>query len=178
MTMAGRDFADPVGVLCDCHRRIETSLAALRGLSESANGAQLTGEDRESFDAALRDLRETVLQHTADEEESLFPRLRRHKDSRLLPVLARIESLEEEHVCCDRIQAEVETIGQAWLKWGTLRPPDGSRLSTLVAQLCDVYRHHIAVEENEVFPATATAFSESTLQAIGGEMAHRRGSPK
>ena len=62
-------------------------------------------DQREPFRTALQDLREAAPKHTADEEESLFPRLRRQKDSRLLAVLARIESLEEEHLCADGVDA-------------------------------------------------------------------------
>jgi hypothetical protein len=38
----------------------------------------------------------------------------------------------------------------------------------------DLYRHHIATEDNEVFPAAA-ALSATDREAIGKEMASRRG---
>ena len=54
------------------------------------------------------------------------------------------------------------------------RTRQAARLLTLVLQLRDLYRHHIATEDNEVFPAAAAALSASDRQAIGGEMASRR----
>jgi hemerythrin-like domain-containing protein len=45
----------------------------------------------------------------------------------------------------------------------------------LLVQLRDLYRHHIATEDNEVFPAAAAALSVAEREAIGSEMASRRG---
>ena len=66
--------------------------------------------------------------------------------------MARIESLEEEHVCADRSHGEVDDLGRLWLRDGRLPPEQASRLLTLLVQLRDLYRHHIATEDNEVFP--------------------------
>ena len=55
-----------------------------------------------------------------------------------------------------------------------LPPEQASRLLTLLVQLRDVYRHHIATEDNVVFPAAAAALSAADRQAIGSEMASRR----
>jgi hypothetical protein len=52
-----------------------------------------------------------------------------------------------------------------------------SRLLTVLTQLRDLYRHHIATEDNEVFPAAAAVLSASDRAAIGSEMASRRGIP-
>jgi hemerythrin-like domain-containing protein len=45
----------------------------------------------------------------------------------------------------------------------------------VLAELTDLYRDHIAIEEGEVFPAAAKLLSKSERDAIGGEMAARRG---
>jgi hemerythrin-like domain-containing protein len=174
--IAKTPFDNPLQVLRDCHRRIETFMTALVRLNGVAKGAAISGEDREALRTALRYFREAVPKHTEDEEVSLFPRLRRQKDSRLLPVLARIESLEEEHVCCDRIHGELDAIGRLWLKEGSLPSPEASQLFALTAQLRDVYRHHLAIEEDEVFPAAATALAESEIRALANELAYRWGS--
>jgi hemerythrin-like domain-containing protein len=92
-------------------------------------------------------------------------------------LLARIESLEEEHVCADRSHGDVDRLGQLWLRDGRLLPEQFSRLLTVLTQLRDLYRHHIATEDNEVFPAAAAALSASDRAAIGSEMASRRGIP-
>jgi hemerythrin-like domain-containing protein len=111
---------------------------------------------------------------TADEEESLFPRLRRIPNDEVRALLAQIEFLEEEHVCADRSHSEVDGLGRLWLKNGSLPPEQASRLLTLVVHLRELYRHHIAAEDNEVFPTAAAALSTSDREAIGNEMASRR----
>ncbi len=171
------DFTDPIGMLGDCHRRIEKFLDVLLRVAEQARGGSLTAQQRGAFDNALRYFRESAPRHSADEEESLFPRLRQTRDPRMPALLARIESLEEEHDCADRIHAEVDRLGQAWLANGELPAEQAARLVTLLAQLRDIYRDHIAAEDNEVFPAAAAVLSDSDRQAIGKEMASRRGIP-
>lgn len=167
------DFTDPIGMLGDCHRRIERFLDVLVRVAEA--GEALDEERRSAFETALRYFREAAPKHTADEEESLFPRLRRVQTADVRAVLARVESLEEEHVCADRIHVEVDSLGRSWLREGSLPPEQAARLRTLLLQLRDLYRHHIAAEDNEVFPAAAAVLSNSDRQAIGGEMASRRG---
>ena len=69
-------FDDPIGMLKDCHRRIESFLGILCVVVERAQGRSLTGEERDAVQAALQYFRSGGQRHTADEEESLFPRLR------------------------------------------------------------------------------------------------------
>jgi iron-sulfur cluster repair protein YtfE (RIC family) len=105
------DFTDPIGMLGDCHRRIEMFLNVLVRVAERAHGEALNEEQRGAFETALRYFREAAPKHTADEEESLFPRLRRIGSTDVQVLLARIESLEEEHVCADRSHDEVDRLG-------------------------------------------------------------------
>jgi hemerythrin-like domain-containing protein len=171
------DFTDPIGMLGDCHRRIEMFLNVLVRVAEQAHGEALTDEQRGAFETALRYFRDGAPKHTADEEESLFPRLRRIENPELRALLARVESLEEEHVCADRSHGEVDSLGRLWLKDGRLSQEQAARLLTLVNQLRDLYRHHIATEDHDVFPAAAAALSASDREEIGKEMASRRGVP-
>ena len=169
------DFTDPIGMLGDCHRRVERFLDVLVLVAERADGLPLTEEQRGAFDTALRYFREAAPKHTADEEESLFPRLRMLGGTAMTELLARVDALEEEHVCADRAHAEVDQLGQLWLRDGGLAPEAASRLLAVVRGLRDLYRHHIAMEEREVFPAAAKALTASDCAAIGNEMAARRG---
>jgi hemerythrin-like domain-containing protein len=164
-------------MLGDCHRRIERFLNVLVRVTEHACGDALNDEQRGALETALRYFREAAPKHTADEEESLFPRLRRIENTDLRALLARIESLEEEHVCADRNHGEVDSLGQLWLRDGRLLPEQSSRLLTVLTQLRALYRHHIATEDKEVFPAAAAALSAVDRDAIGREMASRRGIP-
>jgi len=169
------DFTDPIGMLGDCHRRIEMFLNVLVRVAEQAHGEVLTGEQRGAFESALRYFREAAPKHTADEEESLFPRLRRIERPAIQALLTRVESLEEDHVRADSCHVEVDNLGRLWLKDGRLSQEDTARLLTLLVQLQDLYRRHIAAEDHDVFPAAAAALSDSDRKAIGEEMASRRG---
>ena len=127
---------------------------------------------------ATEPFREAAPKHTADEEESLFPRLRQIESADMGALMARIESLEGEHVCAGRSHGEVDSLGRLWLRDGMLPADQAAYLLTLLLQLRDLYRHHIATEGKEVFPAAAVALSASDRQKIGSEMAHRRLGPR
>jgi hemerythrin-like domain-containing protein len=167
-------FNDPIGLLADCHRRIERFLSVLIKVSEQGGGA-LSAEQRAALDTALRYFREAAPKHTADEEETLFPRLRGMDNPEVRGVLERVDALEQDHVQADRRHREVERLGQQWLACGTLSTPDAARLSVLLNELATLYRGHIAVEEQELFPVAARVLEEGERRAIGGEMAARRG---
>jgi hemerythrin-like domain-containing protein len=168
------DFTDPIGMLGDCHRRIEMFLNVLVRVAEQAQGGELDQERRGALESALRYFREAAPKHTADEEESLFPRLRRIDSAEVRALLARIESLEADHVGAGRIHDEVDDLGRLWLGQGTLPSEAASRLLMLLIQLRDLYRDHIEAEDHEVFPMAAATLCDSDRQAIGREMASRR----
>jgi hemerythrin-like domain-containing protein len=169
------NFTDPIGLLGDCHRRIEMFLGVLTRVADQAHGGPLTEQQRASWEAALRYFREAAPKHTADEEESLFPRLRNLPRPEVQALLARVDSLEQDHVRADAAHAEIDRLGQRWLGEGQLPSEEASRLIAVLAQLGELYRHHIAMEDNEVFPLAAQALSASDRVAVGGEMASRRG---
>lgn len=169
------DFTDPVGLLQDCHRRIERFLATLVAITIEAKGGHLTDDRRTALATALRYFRDAAPKHTADEEESLFPRLRRLDQAVAQPLLERIDSLQQDHVCADSGHREVDRLGELWLTAGELSPPDAERLATVLKQLADLYRSHIAIEDTEIFPFAAKVLASSDREAIGVEMAVRRG---
>jgi len=169
------DFADPIGLLTDCHRRIERFLSVLAQVGAQAQGGSLTSEQRTALETALRYFRESAPKHTADEEQTLFPRLRSVDRPEVKAVLASVDSLESDHSQAEKSHAEVERLGQAWLAAGSLPPNDGTRFTALVAGLTELYREHIAVEEHEVFPVAAAVLGKLQHDAMGGEMAARRG---
>ena len=145
------NFADPIGLLTDCHRRIERFLSVLVQVGAQAKGGPLTVEQRTSLDTSLRYFREAAPKHTADEEQSLFPRLRALDLPELKAVLEKVDLLEKDHTEADKSHAEVDRLGQAWLASGSLTPADAERFSLLAGRLADLYRDHIALEEREVF---------------------------
>ena len=169
-------FADPAGLLGDCHRRIERFLAVLERIVREVRGAPLSDEQARSLDTALRYFREAAPKHTADEEISLFPRLRRIERPEVQAVLDRVDALEKEHVRASAAHEEADRLGRQWLQAGRLPAADAERLAVLIETLSGIYRHHIAVEDSEVFPLAALLGAEER-KAIGAEMAARRGVP-
>ena len=169
------DFTDPIGMLGDCHGRIVRFLQVLVTLTTGTKGGTLNPEQRSALATSLWYFRESAPKHTADEEESLFPRLRRLCTSGIAAVLAKADALEEDHACADRHHAEVDRLGQLWLQQGRLSTEDAARLSMLASQLSDLYRRHIGIEDREVFPFAAATLTAADLASIGAEMAARRG---
>lgn len=170
-------FDNPVGLLSDCHRRIERFLQALVTVATDAGGGSLDAEHRRALEAALKYFRELAPKHTADEEEDLFPALRQLASQRVLTVLAGVDRLEAEHKTADGWHREVQDIGERWLRQDHLASEEATHLTELLTALSDLYRRHIALEEHEVFPLAQAELSDSAKQAIGRRMASRRGAP-
>ena len=169
------NFTDPIGLLTDCHRRIERFLSVLVQVAGQAQGGALSEEQRAAMDTALRYFREAAPKHTADEETTLFPRLRVCGHPDLQVAFARMDSLEQDHVRANLAHAEVDRLGQMWLSSGSLPRGEAERLSGILAELNELYRDHIAVEERELFPAASRVLAQADREAIGAEMAARRG---
>src|SRR6185436_17510081 len=89
-------FREPLALLSDCHRRVESFLRALILVTEQAQGGGLNSQQREALETALRYFREAAPKHTADEEESLFPRMR-EAGAAAGEALAKIQALEADH---------------------------------------------------------------------------------
>ena len=169
------DFSDPIGMLGDCHRRIERFLGVLQKLAAEQRGASLTDAERAALQTSLRYFRDAAPKHTADEEESLFPRMRKTGDPGTQMLLDRITTLESDHKIAEAAHDEVNALGQTWLSRGHLNPAEASRLSALLGQLVTLYARQIALEDSDVFPTAVRLLSPADRRAIGLEMASRRG---
>ncbi|HXS95662.1 MAG TPA: hemerythrin domain-containing protein [Candidatus Limnocylindrales bacterium] len=169
------DFKYPIGMLGDCHRRIERFLKALFTVANDAKGGPLTNEQQSASAISLRYFRDAAPKHTADEEETLFPKLRRLRRPDLQPLLAKMDSLQQDHELAEKSHRKVEDLSRSWLANGRLSPQDAERLATVLRQLVELYSRHIAVEDTEVFPFAANVLPSSDRVAMGTEMATRRG---
>ncbi len=168
-------FDEPLGLLSDCHRRIEQFLGALMSVSASRQGGVLDAAEREVLLRATEYFRVAAPRHTEDEEASLFPHLRASKDRRVSAALAQLARLEADHESADRKHREVDALVTRWLKAGTLDGRSALCLHELLTELQDTYRDHIALEEEHLFPLAADVLSKSNIARLGKEMAARRG---
>ncbi len=161
-------FDDPLGMLRDCHRRIEHFLHILCTVAERAQGRVLTEEETAAVQSALNYFRVGGQRHTADEEESLFPRLMATGE------FAELNRLEHDHVEAGELHAEVESLCRSWIATGSLPEGDGRRLLSSTGRLRDLYQAHIQVEDSVVFPKAAQILDKSTIDTIGQEFRARR----
>ena len=170
------DFTNPLGMLSDCHRRIERFLALLIQVAEQARAdADLDQNWRDALTVALRYFREAAPHHTRDEEESLFPRLRACGDVRAQTVLTSLDLLHEDHAAAEARHQEVEALGRLWLAEGRLTPEASRRMVGLLEELRAIYQRHIKVEDAEIFPLAGELLRGEEVEALGREMAARRG---
>jgi hemerythrin-like domain-containing protein len=112
--------------------------------------------------------------HTADEEESLFPRLRDSTDPAAAAVMMLVARLEHDHDEADGHHAAVGVLAQRWLAEDCLSSSEARELRERLARLQDLYQRHIRIEDQELFPAAARVLDRAQLRQIGREMAARR----
>jgi hemerythrin-like domain-containing protein len=167
------NFTDPTGLLSDCHRRIEMFLGTLEAVAGVIDGPA-TEETRRALESALRYFAQGAPKHTADEEESLFPRLRQIHDPEIESAFSELEQLENEHRWAAPLHTEVDRLGAQYLLTGNLSSPEVGDFRHAVASLASMYKQHIDVEDSLVFPLAARMLSNAEKIAIAQEMAARR----
>ena len=168
---------EPLGLLSDCHRRIEHFLAVLIAITERTSGGLLSAGYRAELEAALRYFATAAPRHTADEEESLFPRLRQSSDPRAARALVEVARLERDHRDADAHHRAVDELARGWLGAGSLDVHAVRELREHLTALQEMYSAHIRVEDSELFPAAGQVLTPHQLAEIGREMAERRRRP-
>ncbi|MEP7206640.1 MAG: hemerythrin domain-containing protein [Casimicrobiaceae bacterium] len=159
------NFDDPLGMLRACHRRMEKQLATLERLQRHVPEHGCDDDARAAARAVMRYFDTAAVQHHADEENSLFPRLVATRDS----AAALVAQLHAEHATLT-------------LQWAHLRPllagiATGERANLSahdVAVFRGTYDGHMGREEAELLPMAEEILDATTLAAIGAEMAARR----
>ena len=164
-------FEDPIGMLTDCHRRIERFLHILCLVAERARGRNLTGEETEAVEAALHYFQEGGRRHNADEEDSLFPRLRTQCSDKEWQEVA---ALVSDHRRADELHASVEALYRTWIAVGRLKADEEATILSATDELRELYQAHIRTEEEVVFPRAARLLDSSAVAAIGQEFRTRR----
>jgi hemerythrin-like domain-containing protein len=158
-------------MLKDCHRRIERFLHILCVVADRAPGRALTSEEKSGVESAMRYFQLGGKRHSADEEESLFPRLRAALAS---GGCEEIVGLEDDHRLANELHATVDTLYSAWIEAGRLNPEDEQRLLLATVRLKQLYEAHIQIEEEIVFPRAAQMLGSQAIAAIGEELRARR----
>jgi hemerythrin-like domain-containing protein len=148
-------------------------LGALEGVA-SVIDRPLREETRAALESALRYFREAAPKHTADEEESLFPRMRQNRDPNAEAAIKSLEPLERDHLSAASLHAEIEELGQRYLAVGSLESTGADAFRKAIVSLVSIYKQHIRIEDDLVFPLAKRLLSVADKAAIAEEMAARR----
>lgn len=169
---ADSGFDDPIGMLTDCHRRIEQFLQILCLVVERAPGRALNEEEAAAVRSALHYFRTGGQRHTADEEESLFPRMRAERKT--AGALKELDALETQHREADDLHLAADRLYSRWLEENALNAEDHEELLTATRRLKQLYEGHIKIEESLVFPRAAETLDKSAIAEIAEEFRARR----
>lgn len=177
ITIGGKPLAgfdQPIELLKDCHRRIDHFLWVLQEVVERFGDGTLTESGRRALDTSLEYFRHSAPRHTADEEQSLFPRMRRSSNPEARAVMAELDRLEADHRRAEECHAQIDQLGREWLATGRLDKPGRSTMRALLDELAVMYAAHIQLENERVFEVAAKSLLPGELGEIGVEMRRRR----
>lgn len=166
-------FDEPLGLLSDCHRRIERFLAVLLALAGQPSHS-LTREQKLEVESALAYFEDAAPRHTADEERSLFPRLRKSTNPDAARALDTLARLERDHEIAGVHHHAVDELWRRRLALEELPPREMQELRDRLGVLQTIYKEHILVEDAELFPVAARILSKQDLVEVGREMVGRR----
>ncbi|MGC3987507.1 MAG: hemerythrin domain-containing protein [Pseudorhodoferax sp.] len=167
-TGPGVGFDQPLEMLAACHARMERSLDLLERLGRHLHAQGCDAQARGAAADVLRYFDIAAPLHHQDEELHVLPLLREQGQAGLAA----------------RLRADHQVMEHDWAR---LRPDlkavvdgalDQRALPAAVArwtQFAALYRRHLAAEEAMVFPAVHASLTPTRQQAMGAEMAARRG---
>lgn len=166
----GPGFDEPLEMLEACHGRIEEQLKTLEKLAEhlAARGADDAAQS--AAKAVLRYFDTSGAYHHQDEDEDLFPLLRKRAAGLgRIEVAAAIDELEREHVTMDaqwrRLREKLSAI--AARREGAFETDELVRFAWL-------YRRHMEREILLVLPFANEALRDEERAELGLRMAARR----
>ena len=171
--LGGETLEDtPLQLLSGCHRRVESHLALLEQAADVL-GNQAPGSD-EALDALAKVQRYFATSgriHTADEEESLFPRLRALGDAALDRIMS---ELEAQHRVADPLHAMLDHLCDRSRADREVSETDAVALQQVARGLRELYPGHIRREEEELFPRAGELLPPAEWDVVWAEMRRRR----
>jgi hemerythrin-like domain-containing protein len=162
---------DAVDMLLACHQRIRNFTGIAVRLADAAGSA--LPEISNAAEAVHRYYSIALPLHEADENDSVYPRLRRN----LVDASERqsLQAMVDQHGPIDEVVARLVP------RWADVKdhpenlPAAAAELRADAARLQELWREHLALEENIVFPLIRSRLTPDDLQAIHAEMKQRRG---
>lgn len=167
---AAPTFDEPLEMLAACHERIEAQLCTLEKLVEHVATRGPDERAREAASQVMRYFDTAGTNHHRDEDEDVFPLLRRLAAERDRPeVSAVINGLEQDHSTMEaqwsRLRERLDAIAAG---------RDAGLDAEQVAPFAWLYRRHMEKESALVLPFARETIGETERAALGGRMAARR----
>ena len=145
------------------HRRLEERLIELEEAADAIEAGRDVAQALETVRGVAAWFGRAGARHEADEEASLFPRLRAHGVAAAL---------------CEELAAQHRAQADLWAEMARLLAAselDAAALAARVRALFRSYAAHVRAEEDELFPAARAALDAAELAGMLEEMAARRG---
>lgn len=162
---------EPIEMLAACHCRIADQCETLTRLVVHLRERGADAETAQAAQSVMRYFDTAGENHHRDEEEDLFPVLRRRAGRRSLEVEVMIAALLMEHdrmrtVWRDALRPQLEALAE-----GRAAALDAAHVEHFVKLYCN----HIERENVELLPLARTVLGEEELRRLGEAMAARRG---
>lgn len=159
-------FDAPIAMLLECHQRMRRQLASLERLQRYLPEHGADNEASQAARSLLKYFDTAAPQHHADEDESVFPRLRAAAPGRFD---AALDQLHDDHIqlaeLWRRLRPDLAAVAAAQR---SVLTPD------LTRSIAAAYLTHLEREEAGVLLQAAETLSTEALATIGSEMALRR----
>ena len=168
----GSTLDRPLEHLTACHRRIEERLDTLERVADHLTDKR--GEALDAMKTCFRFFETNGILHTADEEESVFPRLQPSLNDAEQKFIVQ---LEDQHREADGLYAELKAIAAQLEDGKTVSGELQHLFRTAAGRLAELYRSHIATEDRTLIALGQRVLSLAELAEISREMKRRRGLP-
>ncbi|HET9821386.1 MAG TPA: hemerythrin domain-containing protein [Burkholderiaceae bacterium] len=162
-------FEEPFEMLAACHERVARMLGLLERIQAHVAVHGADTDARQAARDVMRYFDQAAPHHHEDEERHVLPRLRAHGQAAL----------------AERLHADHEAMAAAWQRLredlvalaergeaAAVPAPDASGGWSAFTSL---YRAHVALEDTQAFPGAAAHADAAAREAMGREMAARRG---
>jgi len=167
---SGSTLDRPLEHLKACHRRIEERLATLERVAAHLDGN--SSEALEALTSCFRFFDSNGVLHTADEEQSVFPRLQPRLSDEERTFIA---TLGNQHREADRLYGELKAIAGELQNGLAASRELQERYRAAASRLAELYRSHIAAEDQTLISLGQRVLSTPELAKISREMKTRRG---
>lgn len=164
-------FEVPLEMLYACHGRVERQCETLLRLAPHLAQHGPDQAAREAAQSVMRYFDTAARHHHADEEQDLFPALlQAASGAELAGLRGLIDGLCAQHRELERSWAQLRS------RLEGIVSGDRSELGADdVGNLVELYRRHIALEEEELLPLATRLLDTAQLDVLGRAMRVRRG---